>query len=323
MRYNSIMDLSLAPIEQKDQWETFLLAHRPQALFQSWQWGEVEKKLGAKVWRWGWFHKQTLVGVAQIQKVTAKRGTFLHVRHGPIGNINFQDLKKLAIAEGAWFIRVSPQVHVDTVYKKLGFTPAAIHEVDAECCWVLDIDKTEEELLMGMRKTTRYEIKRAQKMDVKITKNKKADDFFSLYNQTSERQNFVRHGGINEELEIMDSLVFTATHESRPIASAIILFRAGEAIYHHGASVPNKVGASYLVQWEAILEAKKRGKKLYNFWGIAPEDNPNHPWRGITLFKKGFGGREVNYIHAQDFAISPLYIIPKIIEEIRRRWRGY
>lgn len=317
------MSFAFAPMESKKEWDTFLEIYAPRALFQSWQWGELEKKQGEKIWRWGWFEKDKLVGIAQIHKVTARRGTFLHIRHGPIGKVNYEDIKKLAQSEKAWFIRISPQVEEDTTFKKLGFVRAPIHEVDAERCWVLDIDKSEEELLMQMRKTTRYEIKRAQKLDVNITKNKKTNDFFALYNQTSERQHFVQHRGINEELEIMDSLVLTATHEGRPIASAIILFWGQEAIYHHGASIPNKVGASYFVQWEAILEAKKRGKKIYNFWGIAPEDRPNHPWRGITLFKKGFGGREIKFIHAQDLPISPLYFIPWTIETGRRIMKGY
>jgi lipid II:glycine glycyltransferase (peptidoglycan interpeptide bridge formation enzyme) len=78
-----------------------------------------------------------------------------------------------------------------------------------------------------------------------------------------------------------------------------------------------------VLQWAASRDAKKRGMQVYNFWGIAPENNPNHPWRGITLFKKGFGGRNIEYIHAQDLAVSPLYIIPRTIEMVRRVVKGY
>ena len=104
-------------------WDSFVKQYSPMALFQSWAWGEVEKKLGSKVWRWGWFKKDTLVGIAQIIKVSARRGTFLHIRHGPIGKINFEDLKKLAQTERAWFIRISPQLppENEVLFKKLGF----------------------------------------------------------------------------------------------------------------------------------------------------------------------------------------------------------
>lgn len=310
-------------------WDSFVMHYSPMALFQSWEWGEVVRKEGHSVWRFGWYDKEALVAVAQVQKVTARRGTFLHVRHGPIVTHQkywkkiHEDLIDLARKEKAWFIRISPQVAYTNIFQVLGFVPAPMHAMDAELCWVLDLDKSEEEILAGMRKTTRYEIRRAEKLGVAIDTGPK--DFLALYTRTSERHGFVPHSGIQEELEVFgnNAIVYNAAHEGTTIASAIVLFWGDQAIYHHGASIPSKVPASYLVQWEAIREAKKRGKKIYNFWGIAPEDNANHPWRGITLFKKGFGGREMEFMHAQDYPVSPLYMIPKTIESIRKRLKGY
>lgn len=336
------MQLEIATVKQKDLWETFVASHAPHALFQSWLWGEVQEHLGYKVWRLGLFEDSELVGIAQVVKISAKRGTFLHIRHGPIFVSHTKTrweavldyVKKLAKRESAWFIRVSPLIanseqHVQ-LFSHLHFRPAAIHEVDAERCWVLDLGKSDEELLMGMRKTTRYEIKLAQKLNVSVTKSLNPADlslFFRLYKETSKRHRFVTHQGIAEEFEVFaaqqKALLLFASHEGKELASAIVLFYGNQAIYHHGASVTSKIPASYIIQWEAICEAKKRGMKVYNFYGVAPENKPNHPWWGITLFKKGFGGREIEYIHAHDFAISPLYIIPRTIETIRRLSRGY
>lgn len=319
------MALVKKEITSQMAWDAFVLTYAPQALFQSWSWGEVEKKLGHTVWRWAWYEDGKLVGVAQIKKVTARRGAFLHVRHGPIGKVEMQDIITLAKSEGVWFIRISPQITDDGSYKKLGFVPAPIHAMDAEVCWVLDLGKSEEELLSGMRKTTRYEIRRAQKLGVQMNKTKNLNDFTALYLETSGRHGFVGHSGIKEEVDVFGdhALVLNGVYEAKTMASAIILFWGDEAIYHHGASIPSKVPCSYLVQWEAIREAKKRGKKLYNFWGIAPDDSPKHPWRGHTLFKTGFGGREVRFIHAMDLPVSPLYVIPKTVEALRKKLKGY
>lgn len=293
-------------------WDAFVAKHAPQALFQSWDWGEVEKKLGKKVWRLTWPE-----GIAQVVKVPARRGTFLHVRHGPIGTINIDDLKELAKKEGAWFIRISPKVQqIDYP----GFVPAPIHAMDAEVCWVLDVDKSEDELLMGMRKSTRYEIKHGAAV---VKKSRDIDKFLYLYEETSKRHQFVEHKGIREEFETLDCDLFLASQGSRLLAGALIVYFGAQAIYHHGASVPNKSGASYLVQWEAIQEAKRRGKTLYNFWGIAPDGVPNHPWQGLTAFKTGFGGRQIHFVHAHDLPVSPWYVIPKTIEGIRKIIRGY
>lgn len=336
------MKLTLETINSKDTWEQFILSHSPEALFQSWLWGEVQKKAGIPVFRFGIMNGDKLVGIAQTVVVRARRGTFLHVRHGPIWVEQKKEywqeflslFTSLARKEKAWFIRVSPLVANSQEFRQLfssmHLVPASVHEVDAERCWVLDLDKTEDELLMGMRKTTRYEIRRAQKMGVIVKKSADAKDltyFQTLYRATSQRHRFVAHTAIAEEFEIFakekKALLFLGFDGKKTVASAIILFYGNQAIYHHGASVFSKVPVSYLVQWESIREAQKRGIKLYNFYGIAPDDKPNHPWRGITLFKKGFGGREINYIHAQDFAVSPLYVIPRTIETMRRRFRGY
>jgi len=212
----------------------------------------------------------------------------------------------------------------------MGFRPAPIHAMDAEHCWVLAIDKSEDELLAGMRKTTRYEIRHAMKMGVTVTTSNNPEDlkhFFTLYKETSARHGFVGHKGIREEFEEFaasgSELLFLGSFEGRVIASALVMFYNNQAIYHHGASINTKVPASYLIQGEAMKEAKKRGIKVYNFWGIAPENSQNHPWSGITLFKKGFGGHEVQYIHAEDYPVSPLYIVPKAIEFVRKKMKGY
>jgi lipid II:glycine glycyltransferase (peptidoglycan interpeptide bridge formation enzyme) len=107
------------------------------------------------------------------------------------------------------------------------------------------------------------------------------------------------------------------------LSAALIIFYNYQAIYHHSASIEQKIPVNYLLQWEIIKEAKKRGKKIYNMWGICPEDKRRHPWKGLTLFKKGFGGRIVEYLHAQDYPLSSFYCTTYIIECLRKYIKGY
>ncbi|MFZ5845541.1 MAG: lipid II:glycine glycyltransferase FemX [Patescibacteria group bacterium] len=336
------MSLRIASVARAQDWEKFLGEVCPAALFQSWTWGEVAEKLGQKVWRFGFWQNQNLVGIAQIIKVVARRGIFLHVRHGPVfykqRNDYWQEFfsfaRNLAQKEGAWFVRVSPLI-VDTpaprqLFHSLGLLPAAIHAMDAERCWVLDLDHEPAQLLANMRKSTRYEIRQAQKLGVAVVKSTNPSDlpaFLDLYAATARRQDFIPHQGIREEFESFtkknQALLIFLKYQGKLLAGALILFYGGQAIYHHGASVPSEIPASYLVQWEAIGEAQKRGLPLYNFWGIAPAGKPRHPWAGITLFKKGFGGREVIYLHAHDLPISPGFWLVRGVELWRRWQKGY
>ncbi len=336
------MSLVIKPVFAPNLWEEFLGRHAPGALFQSWLWGEVQERARQKYWRFGLYDGAGLAGIFAVYKIRARRGTFLHVRHGPIfavskrayWDIFFKYLRTLGRQEGAWFIRFNPLIEntpsARKFFRQYPLRPAAIHAMDAEDCWVLDLDKTEEELLLGMRKSTRYEIRRGQKLGLQLRKT--ADprylaSFLQLYRQTSLRHGFVPHTAIREEFEVFakenKALLIFANFSEQPLAAALILFYGPQAIYHHGASVVSKIPASYLVQWEAIREAQKRGMRIYNFWGIAIEDNPRHPWQGITLFKKGFGGRQLSYLHAYDLPLSPWYGLSRAIE-LWRKWRkGY
>lgn len=105
------------------------------------------------------------------------------------------------------------------------------------------------------------------------------------------------------------------------LASALIIFTKSTAFYHQGASIHSKIPVTYALQWEAIKEAKKRGCSFYNFWGIAPDENPNHPWAGLTQFKKGFGGKQIDYLPTQDLLLTPRYYLTWIYEQYLRMKR--
>ncbi len=347
-------------ITDKQLWDSFVTSQPNHTFLHSWAWGEFNEAMGDKVWRLGIFSPPyeggegggSLVAVALVVKVHAKRGNFLFVPHGPIlapgekistfqsaswrtiFKLLVEQIKEIAKQEKVSFIRISPLLE-DTaenkhIFRALGFRPAPIH-MHAETTWTLDLSPTEEMLLMGMRKTTRNLIRRAIK-DGAETKAGASDGdvevFYDLYKETVNRHNFTPFSltFIQNQVKIFADTagvqVFTAWHNGKAIASALIVFYGNSAFYHHGASIPSNIPAAYLLQWEAIREAKRRGHKFYNFWGIIKEDTPkNHPWQGITLFKKGFGGFQTDYLHAQDMPLSWRYWPNYMLETMRRMRR--
>ena len=85
-----------------------------------------------------------------------------------------------------------------------------------------------------------------------------------------------------------------------------------------------KLPATVALLTSAIFDAKEKGLKLFDFWGIAPEGAPeNHPWAGFTAFKKSFGGYEVDYCGTYDLVISStkyrLYKALRKVNRIRRK----
>ena len=247
-----------------------------------------------------------------------------------------QWMKKIAKEKNCVFVRVRPQLVSDdfskNLFKKLGFINAPMH-LHAELTSQLDITKTEEELLSQMRKTTRYEIKKAIKQGIKITASTDISlikDFYDLQIQTAKRQNFVpfSYNFLHEQFKVFaesgHALLYNAEFNNKFLAQAFVIFYGKEAVYHYGASTDEgrNYGGAYLIQWEAILEAKKRGMTRYNFWGVSPIDKPTHRFSGLSLFKRGFGGQDVEYLHAQDLIINkPKYLINYAIETIRKTIR--
>lgn len=336
--------MEIKEIKEKSVWENFLLRWKEKTFLQSWNWGEFNKAMGDRVWRLGIYQEiSNLVGAALVIKIAAKRGTFLLVPHlikisDSCFRILVDYLKELAKKERADFIRIAPAWEKtkenSEVFKQFGFREAPIH-LHPEITWILDITPPEEDLLMNMRKTTRYLIRQGLKNpELKIDKSQSLEDiekFNKLYQQTVYRHHFVPFSLDYLKNEFLAFLpdnqvtIFFGKYKQETISSAIIIFWQNIAFYHHGASCLKypKIPASYLLQWEAIREAKKRGCKIYNFWGIASDESRHHPWAGLTLFKMGFGGQKKEYLKTQDLPLSKKYWLTYIFEKIRKIKRGF
>lgn len=332
-------------IDKREEWQQFIDEALPHTFLHTWEWKLSQEVLGNKTFNLGIYNENKLIGVAFVYKIVARRGSFLFCPHGPIIKEEkekafaelFIYLKDLAKKEKVDFIRISPiekrNQEIEDQYKNLGFRGSPIH-THPELSWMLDVSITEEQLLKDMKKRTRYSITKAQKDNVRIVSSTDSGDiekFYDTYLETASRQIFVPFSKnyIKKEFEIFNRdgkiLLFFAKLQEEIIATAMIIYSNGSGFYHHGASTRNhaNIPASEYLQWHAILEAKKRGMNYYNFWGIAPEELVNHPWVGITRFKKGFGGFAEEYIHSQDYPITIKYWLNYAVETLRRIKRRY
>ena len=331
-------------IEDKKTWEDFLQKHEEANFLQSWYWGEFQKVLGRKIFRIGFLQNKKLAGVCFCYIETSKRGKFLVVPGGPILDWKNNELVRkfvstiedLSRENRCIFVRIRPQLVDDAfsrkIFSDLGFKNAPMY-LHAELTSQLAIDKSENELLAAMRKTTRYEIKKGRNSGIETSDEyspKTIDLFVKLQDETAKRQGFVpfSENFLTNQFDVFIknglAKLYTAKLNGEVLAQAFIIFYGNEAVYHYGASTEDgrKYPGAYLIQWEAIKEAKKRGIKLYNFWGVAPENSKDHRFSGLSLFKRGFGGSDVKYLQAQDLIIDKnRYLINYWIEKIRRKIR--
>lgn len=334
-------------ITDKNDWEHFIGKCSQKSFLNSWNWGEFQIARGFKIWRLAVIDNSHLQGVALIVKIKARRGTYLLIQHGPtiesldvkvksnVFRLFIEELAKIGRKEGASFIRMNPlwerNSENNKLLKEVGLRTAPMHANAYDATWKLDISLSEEELLKNMRKTTRYVIRQAEKNnEIKIEKSEDIKDlavYQELNRQVALRQKFVPFSDsyIKDEFDIFNrdsqASLFLGKYKDEIVAGALIIFWQGTGYYHQAASLPKhaKLSIPYLLQWEAIKEAKKRNCKLYDFWGyIDPKINPNHPWSGPTLFKMGYGGEAYEYVHTQDYVLSPMYWLTYIFEQLRK-----
>jgi lipid II:glycine glycyltransferase (peptidoglycan interpeptide bridge formation enzyme) len=336
-------NFSFQLVGDKEQWEYFL-ASRPEANFlQSWNWGVFHEQLKKKVFRVGFFDDQQMVAAALCVKEEAKRGTYLTIAGGPLLDWNnqhllqfvFEELKKVAKGEGCVFIRIRPQEQstpeLEQKVAQLGLTEAPMH-LTADLTLQLDLTKSEEELLTEMRKNTRYEVRRVAKEEIVVKMSTNIEDIQVFYDNQVELAK--KHGFVPFSYEFLSeqfktfvadgqAVLFHSYKNDQLLASAFILFYHQEAVYHYGISTPanDKLPGSYACQWAAIQWAKANGGLHYNFWGIAPQDKQDHRFAGVSLFKRGFGGQEVQYLPAHDLAVGWQYGATKTFELMRKKMR--
>ena len=233
----------------------------------------------------------------------------------------------------------------------LGFVRAS-RQVQSQHEWSLDISSSEEEILAKMKSKTRYNIRLARRKGVKAkmsdvkcravaiaalarrrqmsNEGKRIgypDIFWKLLQETAKRDSFRLHPKEHYQkiIEILgeDDLVglFVAEYKNEVLAMILVSFFGQEACYLHGASseLYKNLMANHLLQWEAILEAKRKKCTRYNFGGIAPNNNSKHPWAGITRFKKGFGGKEITYIGAWELPFQKSwYRLYRLVHKFRQ-----
>ncbi|MBI2641156.1 peptidoglycan bridge formation glycyltransferase FemA/FemB family protein [Candidatus Roizmanbacteria bacterium] len=327
--------MNIQQIDNKINWNEILIKASFPSFLQSWEWGEVQKKAGYSVERITIGQGNDVAAMVQIIKVRAKYGSFLFVPHGPIILRNpktaikklLDYLIKVARKENYSFLRIAPLLE-DTsenrkTFQDLGFKTGPTY-MSAESVWVLPLNKSEDELLLDMRKTTRYLIRKAIREGVVIEKradSKAVDDFYKLYEETVKREKFVPFSKkfIRDEFEAFhktgNAVFLFGKHEKSYLSSALILFTKSSGFYHQGASIHSKIPVPYLLQWEAIKEAKRRGSAFYNFWGVYRPGRTPKNWQGLTLFKTGFGGKQIDYILPQDYIISPKYYVSYLYEK--------
>jgi len=280
---------------------------------QSHEWGEFQKFLGRKVWRGG---------DALLTKMPLLVGKSYLYSAGEIGIKNYESIipnvlkaaKEIAKEENVIFFKFEPMSSDAGIAGELerAGCKKSVKAIQPQQTIILDIVKSEEELLAGMHQKTRYNIGLAGKKESRIRNHGSPieesvlDAFWDLLHKTAAKDDFFPHPKeyYKKLLELPIASLFVVEHQGKIIAANIVILHGGRATYLHGASCYEyrNLMAPYLLHWETIRYAKEHGISEYDLWGI-----DEVKWPGLTRFKRGFGGKEVEYAGSYDYVFQPMW----------------
>ncbi len=326
--------LTVNEINDKIEWNNFLLNQPTQTgiFLQSAEWLDFQGTVGHKTHRLALVENNNILALCGIieNKLPLSKKYFYSPR-GPIMNhelgirnyeLLIDKILEIAKKEKAIFLKIEPpeenyKLQI-TNYKLLKIEP-----VQPSRTLILDLSRSEEELLAAMHPKTRYNIRLAERHGVKIHRTRLTDHemlkndfetFWQLLSKTAERDKFRTHQKNyywqmlktfkprpTGDVPVPNVALYFAKYQNKILATNLIMFFGDTATYLHGASSDEhrNVMAPHLLHWQIIQEAKRLGFKYYDFWGIDEQK-----WPGITRFKKGFGGFEISYLGTFDLPIN-------------------
>ena len=342
-------------MNSRDEWKEIVQKFPEANFLQSPEYGKMNELLGERVLT----EEFDGEGYALMIVRDAKRGRYLEIPCGPlldwadaklVGRA-FARIREVAQREKCVFVRIRPQLPATEENLKLlaglWLVKSPMH-LAAEHTVMIDLTQSEEELLAGMRRQTRYEVRRADKFGIAVERDNSEAlfrEFHKVQMETAKRQGFVppslktlmaereafgdkvwiyvaRTGAADEAKQAQQKTPITEVRE--PIAYGLIIGDEMEVDYYEAASTElnRKLPGAYALLWRVMRDMKTAGYQRFNLWGIAPAGQPNHRYAGVTTFKTGFGGDIVEYVPAHDLVISRVgYLKDLVVEKARKKRR--
>ncbi|MDO4967521.1 MAG: peptidoglycan bridge formation glycyltransferase FemA/FemB family protein [Candidatus Saccharibacteria bacterium] len=332
--------------ENAIEWDGFVTSHEEANFLQSWDFYEFHKSRGEEIVRRIVRDKNgDIIGAYAGEVEHAKRGRHMAIAGGPILDWSnhqlvqavFEDMKEQGKKLNCVFVRVRPQCERNeknfSIFRENGLKKAPMY-LSVEYAGVLNLNETEEEILAGMRQRLRRALRKAAKNDIKVEKSTNPKDiktFYKIQLETAKRHDFYAFSEDFLEKQFKafakndEAVLYTAKKDGEILAQNFMIFYGNEASYHYGVSseLGTKLSGAPVLHMEAMRDARKRGIKRYNFWGIVGENETKHRFYGVSVFKRGFGVSELKYLPAHDLILKPLsyYLKTWLIETLRRKIR--
>lgn len=310
---------------------------------QTFEWGEFRKKTGIDVIRRAVIDDKKVTNGYQIS--VHKTPNFPYqIGYFPKGELPSQqllnDLEEVGKKNFISFIQLEPNIYKETSGKLDNKLRKSFHPLFTKYSFILDLTKSEDDLMKDMHQKTRYNVRLSEKkgVEVKIDNSEKAfEAYLKLTNETTKRQKFYAHNETYHRLlwetfgnkkdedfnpSKLQANLLTAKFNNKILVTYILFTFKDHLYYPYGASSDEHrdVMASPAAMWGAIKYGKSLGLKTFDMWGAAntPDPQPDNEYYGFHRFKQGFGATLTEFIGSYDLVINPVnYRLLTVADKLR------
>lgn len=307
------------------EWDTYLEDHPAVHILQTSAWGELKSTFG-------WDVIRVHVGEAGAQILFRKFLLGLCVAYipkGPVGS-NWQNLcpeiDRVCQMKQAILLKIEPDLWEPMDKEKM----SDLRGFESECPQIqprrtllLELEGNENDWLQRMKQKTRYNIRLAHRKGVRVRTWDDLETFHKLLISTGKRSGFGVHSldYYEKAYELFskngDCVLLLAEYCDQPLAALMVFAHGKRAWYFYGASSNKERNRmpTYILQWEAIRWAARRGCREYDLWGVPDASEKDLEaqftrrldglW-SVYRFKRGFGGRLMRSAGAWDRVYQPI-----------------
>jgi lipid II:glycine glycyltransferase (peptidoglycan interpeptide bridge formation enzyme) len=178
-------------------WDLFISDHPEAHILQTKSWGELKSAFG---WKPQYVQAGELGALILFRRLPLGFSVG-YIPRGPVGNGRWSDfwpeVDQLCRKERAIFLRVEPNVWEPVpedfaAIQLPGFVESDL-TVQPPRTIIIDLQRSEEDILMGMKSKTRYNIRLAKRKDVIVTRSDDVEGFHRMMLTTGERDEFGIH----------------------------------------------------------------------------------------------------------------------------------
>jgi len=347
-----VTSLRPATDADRDAWQALIGATPAGDFLHDWAWAEVAAHDGEPQRRFVAEEDGAIVALAaaQVRRVRGGR-SFWYVPHGPVLDYADADaaMRLRAVVEGlaaagardrAIAVKLEPRLEAGP-QEPAAFRGAGLRRVSGtlQVCQTRLVELADDETLMaGFDKDTRNSVRRAEREGVTVGAIEDAADgspieaLHDLVTETQRRAGFPLPSRDRYRVAWRAlagagrAAILEARRRGELLASGMVVVEGERSFYLFSGSRREERGepkhyASYALQWAMMRYARDRGARTHDLWGVAPPGaGPEHPWHGVGLFKKGFGGREVTWAGSWDVVVDPTWYRLRAATGIMRGW---